>query len=115
MALFKWRLTHKADTDEIKQLILDFGFKPIEDNPHRFVKAVAYHREVKIGVRSEEVIFYVHKEMEAASDTYFEYLFEAGHYNGRLASAIEELPVRGDGSKAGDSIDDYETLKETKK
>jgi hypothetical protein len=101
-AIFKWRLTHKADVLAIKGLIEELGFEVIPDNPHRFVKALVSLREIKVGVGSEEVLIYVHKAEEAASETYFEYLFEAGHLFGRLGAYIEALPVRGQGEVEGD-------------
>lgn len=94
-SIFKWRLTHKADTNLIKEALLGLGFERIPDHEHRFVLEVASHRQVKVGVSADEVLWYVYKEEEAATATYFEYMFEVGHLNGRLAEIIEQLPVRG--------------------
>lgn len=110
--VFRWRITHHADPASIKAEVKALGFDAIADNPHRFVKEVARHRQIKVGVGVEEVVIYVHQEKEAATETYFEYLFEAGYLFGRLSSYIEQLPPRGEGAVEGDASDEDEELEE---
>lgn len=111
MAIYKWQLNHNAEISALKEEILSMGFEPIEDNPHRFVREVSHHREVKVGVSKDHLIFYVFKATESATETYFEYLVEVGALIGSLKTTIEYMPERSlDEEEDGDQEDEDEDL-----
>lgn len=100
MSVFKWSINHKARRADVQQLIETFGFKPTGDKDHMYahkISAGTYWREMKVRLRPEEAVFFLLKEEESTTETYFDYLVKASFLMGQLAGKIELLPVKDEG------------------
>ena len=96
MSVLKWTAPHRSQPATVRELVTLFKFEPTDEGfLVRKIEAGTHWREVKIKVKSKEVIFYVHKEEESTTEIYFEYLFESGFIFGQIANALQNLPQRG--------------------
>jgi len=109
MGIRKNKLNHDKNLTEVRKLLLDMGFQAIPDNPHRFVAEVLDYREVKVGVTTNSLIFYIYEPDEHVTETHFEYLIYVGTVAGIVQERLANLTTSTCEEK-GDVEDADETL-----
>lgn len=109
MAVLKWALSHSAAMCRITPLVKAHGFEEEKRNSHVFVKQISegsFWRDIKIQIKPNEVLVFMHKEEVETTESYFDYLIQAGYFMGQLAAEMAALPLKGSPRVSDEDEDD---------
>lgn len=110
--VLKWSISHQAEIAKVVELLEKFEFDEVEEFNLMYSKKIAsgtYWREMKVRVRADETIFYLLKEVDETTETYFDYLVQASYLMGQVATHIGMLPVKEESEELPDYNDDKGT------
>lgn len=94
-----WSLEHEVDKRVLEKIVTGLGFEIIEGKKSLYVQRIStgvHWREMKVSLKSGEVVCYLLKERESTTELYFDYLVTAGFIIGKIAAEIESAPKRGE-------------------
>lgn len=119
MGVLQWSIRHKAANHLVKSLLKDFGFSPCDASGSLSggmylirVPAATVLLDMKVGVKSGDLTFFLYQEEETTSESYFDYLVQCGFLIGAIATRVEDFPEASDAERMSDEAWDVGIAKE---